>query len=113
MLISMGRTFRSPSVMSRCEPSYWSSLDLRTDPNTHVPVRAVRRAVWELGALTTEPSGHESNSRHVADKQRHRPPPVLPFSKLIKKFSGYFDPDFFFKIMKIDNFRGELTDTSA
>ena len=38
---------------------------------------------------------------------------MLPFSKLNKMFFGYFDPDFFLKIMKINNFRGELTDSSA
>ena len=38
---------------------------------------------------------------------------MLPFSKLNKIFFGYFDPDFFFEIIKINNFRGELTDNSA
>ena len=38
---------------------------------------------------------------------------VLLFSKLNKIFFGYFHPDFFFKIMKINNFQGDLTDISA
>ena len=38
---------------------------------------------------------------------------VLPFSKLNYKFFGYFDPEFFFSIVKISNFRGEQTDISA
>ena len=38
---------------------------------------------------------------------------VPPFSKLNEIFFGYFDPDFFLKIIKINNFRVELTDNSA
>ena len=39
--------------------------------------------------------------------------PVLLFSKLNKIFFGYLHPEFFFKIMKINNFQGDLTDISA
>ena len=38
---------------------------------------------------------------------------VLLFSKLSKLFFGYFDPDFFFLIMKINNCQGDLADVSA
>ena len=39
---------------------------------------------------------------------------VLPFSKSNNFFGGFFDPEcFFFYIMKINIFRGELTDISA
>ena len=38
---------------------------------------------------------------------------MLLFSNLNNTFSGYFDPDFFFKIMKINNLWGELNDISA
>ena len=38
---------------------------------------------------------------------------VLLFSKLNKLFFGYFDPDFFYNIVKINDFRGELDDISA
>ena len=38
---------------------------------------------------------------------------VLPFSKLNKTFFGYFDPENIFKILKINDFRGEITDISA
>ena len=39
---------------------------------------------------------------------------MLPFSKLNKMIFGYFDPaNVFFKIIKIINFRGDLTDNSA
>ena len=38
---------------------------------------------------------------------------MLPFSKLNNFVFGYFDPDFFFKIMKIIDFWGDLTDNSA
>ena len=41
--------------MSHYEPSSQSSLDLCTTPNTHVPVRVVRRPVPARGALTTKP----------------------------------------------------------
>ena len=43
--------------MSHYEPSSWSSLDLRTTPNTHVPVREVRHAVPDRGTLTTKSGG--------------------------------------------------------
>ena len=39
---------------------------------------------------------------------------MLLFSKLNKLFFGYFYPDkIFFKIMKMNNFQGELTNISA
>ena len=37
---------------------------------------------------------------------------VLLFSKLFKRKIGFFDPEIE-KIIKINNFRGELTDISA
>ena len=33
--------------------------------------------------------------------------------KIKQIFFGHFDPDFFFKIMKMNNFRGDLTDISV
>ena len=41
------------------------------------------------------------------------PCPSVLFSKLNKMFYGHFDPVFFLKIMKINNFQGELPDVSA
>ena len=38
---------------------------------------------------------------------------VLPFSKLHKMVFGYFDPENIFLDMKIINFWGELTNSSA
>ena len=38
---------------------------------------------------------------------------MLLFSKLNKMCFGYFDPEIFYQIMKINNFRGDLTDISA
>ena len=38
---------------------------------------------------------------------------MLPFTKVDKMFFGYFDLDCFLGTMKINNFRGELTDISA
>ena len=38
---------------------------------------------------------------------------VLPFSKLHKIYFGYFYPERFLKIMKINAFRGDRTDISA
>ena len=38
---------------------------------------------------------------------------VLLFSKLIKLFFGYFDPVKYFLIVKINNFRGDLSSISA
>ena len=39
---------------------------------------------------------------------------MLLFSKLNKTFLGYLDPAvFFLQIMKMNNFRGDLTDISA
>ena len=38
--------------------------------------------------------------------------PVLPLSKSNKKCFGYFDPEKMFQIMKMNNFRGEITDVS-
>ena len=35
---------------------------------------------------------------------------MLLFAKLHKAFSGYFDPEMYFEIMKITNVRGDLTD---
>ena len=46
-------------------------------------------------------------------RRQNRWTAVLPFSKLKKIFFGYFDPEHVFEIMKINNFRGELTDISA
>ena len=57
------------------------------------------------------------NSVIVQFKQRSiaqaRSEPVLPFSKLNKLISGYFDPENIFLDNKIINFRGDLTDNSA
>ena len=39
--------------------------------------------------------------------------PVKFFSKLYKLIFGYFDPIIFFLIIKINNFRGDLSDISA
>ena len=34
---------------------------------------------------------------------------MLPSSKLNKIFCGYFDPENIFKIVNVNNFRGDLT----
>ena len=54
--------------MSHYEPSSRSSLDLRTTPSTHVPVREVRSAVLERGVLTTT-AIHESGVYNVMSQQ--------------------------------------------
>ena len=49
----------------------------------------------------------------LADCRRVWAQPVLLFSKLNKICFGYFEPDFFFQIMRINDSWGELTDSSA
>ena len=45
--------------------------------------------------------------------QCHGTTAVLLFSKLNEVFFGYFDPESFFYIVKINIFRSDLTDVSA
>ena len=58
---------------------------------------------------------HRRSSWQDAAYWSVRPPciPVLLFSKLNKMFFGYFDPETIFKIIKLNNFRGDLTDIST
>ena len=76
--------------MSHHERSSWSSLDLRITPNGHAPVRTVRCAL--PGEVFFK---IKSNHLWIYN-------------------SNYFsDPTNIFFMIKIDNFRGDLSDISA
>ena len=59
--------------------------------------------------VTSEVVSHHLGPPDIDARSRS----VLLLSKLNKIYFGYFDPEFFFLIIKIIIFRGELTDISA